>query len=64
MAGDIVRSVAFACAVVVAAQWVLAWRRGDERVRDRRGRLKPLPAAALALAIVVALGTVASFATT
>jgi hypothetical protein len=63
MAGDILRSVAFACAVVGAARWLVAWRRGDERVRDGRGRLKPLPAAALALAIVVVLGTVASFAT-
>jgi hypothetical protein len=53
---DVVRFILFVCVLVAAAEWLVGWRRGENSVRDERGKLRP------AAAIAAVFGAVFAFA--
>jgi hypothetical protein len=56
-AADLAVLAVLAAAAIV---WLVEWRRGDRTFRDERDRLKPLPALALVVGGLIAVGLATS----
>jgi hypothetical protein len=61
-AWDVFSTVALVCVVIAAIAWVRDWRRGTTELRDERGRLRPAPAAMIAIGTLIAAGSIAALA--
>jgi hypothetical protein len=44
------------CVILVVIDWLIAWVRGERSIRDRDGRLRPVAAVGLSLAVVFGVG--------
>ena len=55
-------AAANAAMFVVAVLWLVGWLRGHNSVRDERGRLKPAPALAVSLALLVGVASLVALA--
>lgn len=62
MIGGIAQTISAFVVTFYVGAWLVRVVRGDDRVRDERGRLRPGYAAAAAFGIVLVLGVIASSA--
>jgi hypothetical protein len=60
---SVLLTVAGVALLVWAALWVVQWGKGRRTLRDPRGRLKPGPALAIAIGVLIAAGLALDLAT-